>query len=348
MKRLTIAALIAASLATLHVQAQRRVKFDGKVDYALTVEKQKAADVDAWWQPFIEQNTLEGYCWDLNKLPLVDRPQLGDRAKVLRVGGAGQLTQVIEIPPGKKTVWHGFGWEGEALFYVLSGRGQTEYRGMTGGLPSNKYTWKKNSLFSIPVDHELQHTNLDPAQPVRLLAVTGYAINMYPYVAEELRNAHQNPAEGPEERARVLATTTYPGHYVDDLRDHPVAMREARADRTAFFNMMSTVGHRTHPNVHISELVGPQAYAHKHGNQPIFIILKGSGYDIWSEARDLKEYEAAVKAKTAHRADYGTGTLCGVPGGPHWHQHFSTGSEPLRYLAIVPRGEYEDKPTSSK
>ena len=62
----------------------------------------------------------------------------------------------------------------------------------------------------------------------------------------------------------------------------------------------------------------------------------------------VREYDAAVKAKTAHRADYGTGTLCGVPGGPHWHQHFSTGTEPLRYLAIVPRGDYEEKPTSSK
>jgi mannose-6-phosphate isomerase-like protein (cupin superfamily) len=340
--------LVACVVATAIAHAQRRVPFDGKNEYTLTVEKQTTEQINAWWIPFQQQTSLEGYCWNLSTLPLADRSQLGDRAKILKVGGAGQLTQLIEIPPGKKTVWHGYGWEGEALFYVLSGRGQTEYRGMTGGLPSNKYTWKKNSLFAIPVDHELQHSNLDPAQPVRLLAVTGYAINMYPFVEEELRNAHQNPAEGPEERARVLATTTYPGHYVDDLRDHPVAMREARADRTAFFNMMSTVGHRTHPNVHISELVGTQAYAHKHGNQPIFVILKGSGYDVWSESRDLKEYEAAVRAKTARRADYATGTLCGVPGGPHWHQHFSTGTEPLRYLAIVPRGEYEEKTPSTK
>ena len=126
---------------------------------------------------------------------------------MLRVGGADQLTQVVEIPPGRKTVWHGYGWEGEALFYVLSGRGQTEYRGMTGGLPSNKYTWKKNSLFAIPVDHEMQHTNLDPAQPVRLLAVTGYAITMYPFVEQELRSGRQNPAENAEERAQTGSRT---------------------------------------------------------------------------------------------------------------------------------------------
>ena len=100
---------IAASTATLVVAAQKRVAFDGKMDYLLTVEKQPSSAVAAWWPPFVQQNTLEGYCWNLNTLPLGDRPQLGDRAKILRVGGAGQLTQVIEIPPGKKTVWHGYG-----------------------------------------------------------------------------------------------------------------------------------------------------------------------------------------------------------------------------------------------
>src|SRR5262245_64133917 len=187
MKQLPCGALIAVLVATMTVAAQRRIAFDEKTDYALTVEKQSTSAVAGWWPAFVEQNTLEGYCWKLNTLPLADRPQLGDRSKVLRVGGAAQLAQVIEIPAGKKTAWHGYGWEGEALFYVLSGRGQTEYRGMTGGLPSNKYTWKKNSLFAIPVDHEMQHTNLDPAQPVRLLTVTGYSINIYPFVEEKLR-----------------------------------------------------------------------------------------------------------------------------------------------------------------
>ena len=149
MKKILLAAFVSMAMTTWVVSAQKRIAFNGKLDYPLTVEKQPASVVAAWWSEFIQQDTLEGYCWNLNTLPLADRPQLGDRAKILRVGGAGQLTQIVEIPPGKKTVWHGYGWEGEALFYVLSGRGQTEYRGMTGGLPSNKYTWKKNSLFAI-------------------------------------------------------------------------------------------------------------------------------------------------------------------------------------------------------
>ncbi len=340
---LPIVVILALLVPPSTVDGQRFVKQTEPIDYVLTVDKDSAATVNAWWKPFLEKAARTGYCFDLPTLPVVDRPQLGDKAVILKAGGVGQLVQLIEIPPGGQTKWHGYGWEGEALFYVLSGRGETEYRS-EGGLPTNKYTWKKNSLFAIPVDHQMQHRNLDKAQPLRMLATIGYAINMYPYVAEELRSGRQNPAEGPEERAATLARTTYPGHYVDDLREHPVAMREARGNKTAFFNLMAAVGHRTHPNVHISELTGPEAFAHKHGNQPMFVILKGKGYDIWSEAADLKAYEAAVKAKQAQSAPYDVGTMCGVPPGPHWHQHFSTGTEPLRYLAIVPRGAYEEKP----
>ena len=343
MKPTRVIVALGLLLMPVGLSGQRFVRQTESIDYVLTVENDSAATVDAWWKPFQEKAARTGYCFDLPTLPVVDRPQLGDKAVILKAGGVGQLVQLIEIPPGGQTKWHGYGWEGEALFYVLSGRGETEYRS-PGGLPNNKYTWKKNSMFAIPVDHQMQHRNLDKAQPLRMLATIGYAINMYPYVAEELRSGRQNSAEGPEERAATLQRTTYPGHYIDDLREHPVAMREARGNKTAFFNMMATAGHRTHPNVHISELTGSEAFAHKHGNQPMFVILKGKGYDIWSEAADLKAYEAAVKSKQAHSAPYDLGTMCGVPAGPHWHQHFSTGTEPLRYLAIVPRGAYEEKP----
>src|SRR5262245_17245890 len=89
MKRILLAAIIAASATTLAASAQKRTPFDGRIDYQLTVSKESPASIGAWWPAFIEQNTLEGYCWNLNTLPLADRPQLGHRAKILRVGGAG-------------------------------------------------------------------------------------------------------------------------------------------------------------------------------------------------------------------------------------------------------------------
>ena len=326
---------------------QRYIRQTESPEYALNVEGESPEKTAGWWKAFQAANTIGGYCHELPVMKLADRPAIGDKAVILDAGGKAQLVQLIEIPPGGKTSWHGYGWDGEALFYVLSGRGETEFRSH-GGLPTNKYQWRRNSLFAIPVDHEMQHRNLSPTEPLRMLASVGYGINMYPYVAEELRSARQNPAENAAERARTLSRTTYPGHYVEDLRDHPVAMREARGNKTAFFNLMATAGHRTHPNVHISELVGDHAYAHKHGNSPMFIILKGGGYDVWSQAKDLAEYEKALASGNTHRADYKVGTLCAVPPGPHWHQHFSTDkTEPLRYLAIVPRGDYEQAPPAA-
>ena len=116
MKQMLCATSVAVLLAAFGASAQKRVAFNGRMEYQLTVEKQPASAVAEWWPSFVQQHSLEGYCWNLNTLPLADRPQLGDKTKILRVGGAGQLTQVIEIPPGKKTVFHGYGWEGEALF----------------------------------------------------------------------------------------------------------------------------------------------------------------------------------------------------------------------------------------
>ena len=63
---------------------------------------------------------------------------------------AGKIVRTIPLGSSQKP---SPARQGEALFYVLSGHGQTDYKGVTGGLPSNKYVWKKNSLFAIPVDH---------------------------------------------------------------------------------------------------------------------------------------------------------------------------------------------------
>src|SRR4051794_13772345 len=92
---ISVTVIVTVLSVTSVLSAQRRTVFDGKMEYQLTVEKQTTSAIADWWPAFVTQNTLEGYCWNLNTLPLSDRPQLGDKAKVLRVGGAGQLTQII-------------------------------------------------------------------------------------------------------------------------------------------------------------------------------------------------------------------------------------------------------------
>ena len=44
-----VAVSVPVLLFTLVVSAQKRVAFDGKMDYLLTVEKQPSSAVAAWW-----------------------------------------------------------------------------------------------------------------------------------------------------------------------------------------------------------------------------------------------------------------------------------------------------------
>jgi hypothetical protein len=63
------------------VSAQKRTPFDGRMEYQLTVEKQSAPAVAGWWPTFVSDNTLEGYCWNLNTLPLADRRRSATRRR---------------------------------------------------------------------------------------------------------------------------------------------------------------------------------------------------------------------------------------------------------------------------
>ena len=143
MKKTSLLFLVIVLGSSGQLHAQRYVRQGEKIDYELTIgeprgaffKDQKPEEINKWWKPFLEKATIGGsYCYDVVNLPLFDRPELGDKAAILKVGGPAQLVQVIEIPPGGKTAWHGYGWEGEPLFYVIKGKGRTDYRWTVGGL----------------------------------------------------------------------------------------------------------------------------------------------------------------------------------------------------------------------
>jgi len=90
--------------------------------YKLRVEGKDQGEVDKAWKAYLKNNVSTGYCFDLYTQPVVDRPT-GDKGRVLDLGGKGQLVNIVEIAPGKSTEWHSFGFNGEPLFYILSGQG---------------------------------------------------------------------------------------------------------------------------------------------------------------------------------------------------------------------------------
>jgi len=124
--------------------------------------------------------------------------------------------------------------------------------------------------------------------------------------------------------ARVLRS-----NYVPDVLDMALAHWALRghAAKTVHLSMSDHT-----MAAHVSDFeVGTYKKAHRHGPGAHVIILQGQGYSLlWKEGEPRE------------RVDWGPGTMFAPP---EWcfHQHFNTGTEPARYLALRRGGSPEHK-----
>jgi gentisate 1,2-dioxygenase len=285
--------------------------------------------------------------WALEEgIPIVDGTHVEDLRAIelapwARKGGRGALLHheatpssnncyVCEIPAGGQLEPQQHMYE--EMVYVLSGRGSTSVWQADGRKQS--FEWQRGSLFAIPLNAHYQHFNLSGREPARYLAVTNAPVVMNLFASAdfvfnncyEFRDRYSGEDDyflrDGERIGRFMITNFVPDVRRFELVDY--RERGAGGKNTQFKLSKNTMG------AHISEFpVGTYKKGHRHGAGAHVIILSGQGYSImWREGEPIKRY------------DWHEGGLV-IPGDMMFHQHFNSGAEPVRYLALRFAGRRE-------
>lgn len=268
---------------------------------------------------------------DLKTVEVAPWARTGGRGAFVNLEGTGGSNDayVLEIPPGASL--HPQRHMYEEMLYVVEGSGSTtvwydEER-------KSSFEWQAGSLFSIPLNAWYRHYNGQGARAARLLAVTSAPLMMNLF--HDQRFIFENPfvfsgrfggeadyftrdgdlRKVQTERAFVLDTNFVPNTHTLELYTFP---GRGAGGKSIFLEL-------THNTMcgHISEFpVGTYKKAHRHGPGAHVIILSGTGYSLlWPQGAEPR------------RVDWHAGSVV-VPPSQWFHQHFNTGTEPARYLAL--------------
>jgi quercetin dioxygenase-like cupin family protein len=236
---------------------------------------------------------------------------------------------VAEIPPAgslppQRQMW-------EEIVLGVSGRGATTFWWDEDG-PRHTIEWERGSLFSVPLNCNYEHVNTSGSEPTRLLALTNQPVIWELFRDPEfiLNSDHKFPDRFD---ADVADFYTQPGKYlteyyggildtsfISDLRKVELVPREKRGKGT--MNMyIHLVGSTQF--AHISQFpVGKYKKAHRHGVGAHVYTLDSTGYTLmWREGEEPQRY------------DWSEGSIVSPPSG-YWHQHYNTGPEPARFVAL--------------
>ena len=294
--------------------------------------KRPPAFYDAWQDregiPIYKQFHVE----DLNTVELGHWERFGGNAAFVNLADPFLTSAVVlEIPPGKtlKPVRHMF----ETWVYIVAGRGETLIK--QDGHQDQTVVWRERSLFGPPLNTTYQHRNLDSEKPARILMITNAPLTLNLYHNEKFvfdnyfvfddryrgEQGYFNPT------VEFLGGKICRSNFIEDLREYYLHDWKERGfgNRTVFVSMSHhTIG------CHISEFeVGTYKKAHRHGPGAHVILLQGTGYSlIWKEGNEPT------------RVDWREGSMFSPPD-MYYHQHFNTGSEPARYLALKSKGNPE-------
>lgn len=266
------------------------------------------------------------YVSNLYTIEVGDWPRTGQRGAFVNLAAQQQDdAYVLEIAPRSETevMHHLF----EAVTLVLEGRGATTF--WQKDRPRQTVEWQRGSVFSPPINCYYQHFNGQGEAPARLFTVTNapMVINLFRnpgiafddgYVFDDRYNGEADYFSGAgEESGRDVWTS----NFVPDIRSFTLIERigsRALRDVHRVFKMSNN-----QMAMHCSEFEpGTYKKGHRHGVGAYVIVLSGTGYSLlWREGEEQQ------------KVDWQDGSVLS-PREQEYHQHFNTGPDPARYLAV--------------
>ncbi len=270
------------------------------------------------------------YIQDLRTVPLKPWQRKGGLGAIIKLDGSEEADDgyVCEIPPGArlKPQRHLY----EEMIFILSGAGATTIWSKRG--EKQIFEWQEGSLFSPPLNTWHSHFNGRGDKPARYVSVTNRPLimnlfhnldfifkNDFRFLDRYKGEEDYFSGRGKSIPGRVWESNFIPDVYSFQLKDQKE--RGAGGNGILFELSENSMGS------HISDFpMGTYKKAHRHGPGAHIVILKGKGYSVmWREGEERKKIA------------WQPGSLF-VPPEMWFHQHFNTGGEPARYLALRATG----------
>jgi len=275
--------------------------------------------------------TVEDFGVDLLKVETKPWARFGVDGAFVHLKGRGDFVSqfVIDLPPGAKTEPQQH--MSEAVIYVLAGHGSTTIETHDG--QSHSFEWGPKSLFALPLNAKYQHFNGSGQDRARLSSTTDLPIVLNLFHNEDFVFA--NPFRFPEREGQERFFSgegdfipKRPGrhmwetNFVPDLAGFELQQWDQRGAGSS--NMKFILADGT-MHAHSSEMpVGTYKKGHRHGADFHVFNVTGTGYSLlWYEGDD--DYV---------RVDWHHGVVFAPPDGMY-HQHYNTGPNPARYLAVA-------------
>ncbi len=290
---------------------------------------------------------------DILELPRRPWARMGGLGTFIQIEGAKQAYKglyVAEIPAGgalepEKHLY-------DELIYIWRGRGLTEV--WHEGKSKRTFEWGEGSLFAMPTNTWHRMVN-GGREPVLFFAVTSApaAINTFRNT-EFIFNCDYNFTDrytgqddyflAAEKRTNTRGkgfVTAWWTNFVPDLR---TAFLDDFSEKAGPGGTLTAFSMASWGGGHASEWpVGRYHKCHSHGPGAILMGMKSKGFVlVWPERYGPHPYQDGHGDKVA-KMNWKAGSIYSPYGefgmyGNSFHQHFNTGPEPARHLAVTGGG----------